>query len=74
MVPKLVTTLNERPGMSLLKVWPCGQRCQFAYDDMPTRHTMVGDVGAVQVSELHGSRSLVPGETYKKDAIPIVCS
>ena len=37
-------TLNERPGWTLLALWPCSQRRQVTYDDVPNRHTMVGDV------------------------------
>ena len=43
-------------------------------NDVPTRHTTVGDVGGGQVSEVYGGGRLVPGETHNKDPMPGVCS
>ena len=72
--PVLAATLDEHPFRTLLKVWHCDQRLQVTYNDVQTRHTMVGDVIEGQGFEVQGGGRLVPGETQKKDPIPVVWS
>ena len=55
----LAAAIDERPGRPLPKVWPCGQCCQVMYNDVPTRHTKVGDIGGGQGSEVHRVGRLV---------------
>ena len=74
MVPGMAATLYERPGRTLLKVWPCVQRRKVTYNDVPTLHNTVGDVGGGQGSEVHGGGRLVPSDTHKKDPMPVVWS